>query len=220
MVEHLLLVQINQHSSLDRAPDSGALDFTRLKYDVAVRQHDRPSQGAQVRHRIQGAGEKPARKWIFKQELGHSQQLGVVVESGAEILQTAQVIRQALRLAPAAEDLPIARALRGAEHQLQPVAKIRRETIVIQQRIVHVQQKYHLAGIQHGAAFSIVGSCQVSSPPTIFTAAAGPHVPGSYCMTGTAAVRMGSITCQAASTLSSCVNSAVSPRMASPSRRS
>src|SRR5271165_4345885 len=144
----------------------------------------------------------------------------MVIEAGSKLLQAAQVIRQTERLAPAAENVPVASALRRTEGKFQPVAKLRRETIVIEQRIVHIEQKYHRAGVQHGEVFSMSGSCQVSSPSTIFAAAAGPHVPGSYSMTGGLAVRMGSITCQAASTLSSWVNSARSPRMASPSRRS
>src|SRR6202795_3922516 len=173
-----------------------------------------------MRHRRQCARKQPACKRVFQQELRHFQQFRAVIEAGSKLLQAAQVIRQPKRRAPARENIPIAGALRGAERTLQPVAKIRRETIVIQQRIIYIEQKYYFAGVQHGAVFSIVGSCHVSSPSTMLAAAAGPQAPCSYSMTGGIAVRMGSTTCQAASTLSSCVNSPVSPRMASPSRRS
>ena len=55
---------------------------------------------------------------------------------------------------------------------------------------------------------------RVDPPPV------GPHVPGSYGCTGVGVFRIGSTTCQAASTASSRANSIASPSIASPSSRS
>jgi hypothetical protein len=92
MVEYFLLVHVDQNAPLDRGPYSGVLNLARLEHDVAVRQHDRRSQGAQVCYRFHGAWKQPAGEWIFEQELGHLQQLGVVVEPGSEVLHAAQVV--------------------------------------------------------------------------------------------------------------------------------
>lgn len=41
VVQHLLLVNIDQHSTVDRVPQSGALDFARLENHIAIGQDDR-----------------------------------------------------------------------------------------------------------------------------------------------------------------------------------
>jgi hypothetical protein len=127
----------------------------------------------------------------------------MVVESGAKRLQAGQVIGQPELLAQAAEDRPVALAFRDAERLFQPLAEIRGKAVVVQQGVVHVQQKNHLPGAQHGEDFSVTGSCQVSPAFTTSAAAPGPHAPGSYSSTGRLAVNAGSTTRQAASTQSS-----------------
>src|SRR4029077_1175169 len=103
----------------------------------------------------------------------------------------AQVVGEAERRAPLRENVPIARALRGAERALETLAQVGRETIVVQQRVVHVQQEYR-AVLQHGVDFSICGSCQVSPPSMSLSAAAGPQLPGSYSATGRPPLKTGS----------------------------
>src|SRR5207253_1929991 len=118
------------------------------------------------------------------------------------------------------ENGPIAIALTGAEGLFQACAEIRAEPIVVEKRVIDIQQEHDLAFAQHGAVSSGLGSCQPSSPVTTARAPAGPQVPGSYSATGTELWSIGSTTRHAASTPSSRVKSAASPRMASPSRRS
>ena len=47
--------------------------------------------------------------------------------------------------APATKNIPVAGAFSGTEGALEGVAEIHGEAIVIQQRVVNVHQKYHLA---------------------------------------------------------------------------
>src|SRR3982074_2620144 len=144
----------------------------------------------------------------------------MVVETGAKCLQAAQVIGKPLLLAQSAEDRPVARTLGSAERQFQTVAEICGKAVVVQQGVVHVQQKNDSGAGQHGEDVSGSGSCHASASLTTSFAAEGPQVPDSYSSTGLPAVNTGATTRHAASTESSWVNSEVSPRMASPSRRS
>src|ERR1700723_299596 len=220
MVEYTLLVQINHDPALHRIPYSRALNLARLEHDVAVRQHHGAAESAQVGDGLEGSREQPCCERIFQQKFRHCQQVRMIVQSGAKYLQASQVVGKPQLFAQTAEDGPITRAFRGAESLCQAVAEICGKAIVVQQGVVHVQQKNRLPGVQHGEDLSVTGSCQVSPSFTISAEAPGPQVPGSYSSTGVPAVHTGSTTRQAASTLSSWVNSEVSPRMASPSRRS
>src|ERR1700692_2885896 len=99
-------------------------------------------------------------------------------------------------------------------------SEIRNETIVVEKRIVDIEQEHDVTFVQHGRDSSGFGSCQPSWLATMARAATGPQGPGSYSATGAALVTIGSTTRHAASTPSSLVKSEASPRMASPSRRS
>src|ERR1700676_2970707 len=114
----------------------------------------------------------------------------MVIESAAKCLQASQVIGQSELFAQLRENRPIAPAFDRTERLFQARAEIRAEAVVVQQRVVHIQQKNNLLVVQHGKDFSGWGSCQLSPLPSRL-AAAGPHVPGSYSSTGGAAVKPG-----------------------------
>src|SRR5208283_3769953 len=156
---------------------------------------------------------------IVQEVFRHAQQVRIVIEPGAKRLQAAQIIGKSQSLAQGGEYLPVALPAASAERLLQTIAQIRAEAIVVQQGVVDIQQKNDLTG-QHGGDASFIGLRQVSAPRMTLCAAAGPQLPGSYCTTGSGSCNTGSTTRHAASTQSSCVNSDVSPRTASPSKRS
>src|SRR5204863_3057425 len=143
-----------------------------------------------------------------------------VVESDAEFLQRSQIVHIGQLLAQRCKNGPVPIALIGAESLFQARVEIGAEPIVVEKRVVDIEQEHDLAFAQHGAVSSGLGSCQPSSPATTARAAAGPQVPGSYSATGTELWSIGSTTRHAASTPSSRVKSEASPRMASPSSRS
>ena len=43
-VEHLFLVQVDEHPSLDGIPQTGALDLARLEHDIPIGQDDGRAQ--------------------------------------------------------------------------------------------------------------------------------------------------------------------------------
>src|ERR1039457_5902364 len=177
MVQYPLLVQVNEYPAVDRIPNSGAPDFARLEYHVAVRQDDRPAQAAQMIDGRQCSRIDQVRKRVLQQILRQVQQLRIAVEPGAKRLQTTQVIGDPKFFAKSAKDRPIALATAGAERQLQSIAEIRAESVVVEQGVVDIQQEDDAVG-QHGEVASGFGSCQVSSPPITLAAVAGPQLPG------------------------------------------
>ena len=107
------------------------------------------------------------------------QQRGLVVEARAEALQRGEVVGDAGFLAHRCVQCPIAVALRDAESALEMRTEVGAEAVVVEQRVVHVEQPYGRCVVQHGGLFSLTGSRQPSSPANKFPASAGPQVPGS-----------------------------------------
>src|SRR5258708_23998008 len=113
MGENAFIGQVEYEGASDRTPYSGGLYFARLENDVAVRQHHRTAQSVQVSHRLERAREQPCGKGVFQQKLRHGEQVRMVVESGSKRLQACQIIGEPQLLAQSAEDLPVARPVRG-----------------------------------------------------------------------------------------------------------
>ena len=74
----------------------------------------------------------------------------------------------------AAYSRPIAVALRDAESALEMRTEVGGEAVVVEQRVVDVEQPYGRCVVQHGGLFSLTGSRQPSSPANKFAASAGP----------------------------------------------
>src|SRR5437016_4491280 len=106
------------------------------------------------------------------------QQIRIVVESDAEFLQCSQIVHIGKLFAQRSKNGPVSIALIGAEGLFQAGAEIRAETIIVEKRVVDIEQEHDLLFAQHGAVSSGLGSCQPSSPATTARAAAGPQVPG------------------------------------------
>src|ERR1700680_738229 len=107
----------------------------------------------------------------------------MVIESTAKYLQPSQVTGQSELFAQLREDRPIAPAFDRTKRLFQARAEIRAEAVVVEQRVVHIQQKNNLLVVQHGKDFSGTGSCQLS-PLTSRLRGRGTHAPGSYSDTG------------------------------------
>jgi hypothetical protein len=86
MIEHAFLVQVDQHATVDRIPDSGALNLARLKYDIAVGEDDRLAHGLQVCDRRERVRKDSVGERVLQEELRHVEQVRIVVEPGAKQL--------------------------------------------------------------------------------------------------------------------------------------
>jgi len=96
LIEHLLLVHVDQHAPTHRFPQAGTLDLARLKHHVAVGQDHRRTHAAKVgndleRTRIQALGEG-----VVDQEARRQEQLFAVAADmfgiGAVALQRTQIV--------------------------------------------------------------------------------------------------------------------------------
>src|SRR6516162_7072731 len=76
--EHLLLVQVDEHSPLDRIPQSRPLYLARLKYDIAIGQDYRRPEGATVREHRQRSRIEAIDAGIIEEKKRATQQLRVI----------------------------------------------------------------------------------------------------------------------------------------------
>src|SRR5881275_1365795 len=94
-----------------------------------------------VPRRAQRARVEPVRKRVVHQEERHPQQLRIVEVLEAIALQRAQVVGVSELRAQLLENRPVAVAAGAAELALQMSAEIGLHGVVVEQRIVHVEQE-------------------------------------------------------------------------------
>jgi hypothetical protein len=150
-----------------------------LEDDVAVGEHDCASALTTEGSDVEGAWVEPFGERIVEDERAHMQQRGRVVEAGAESLQCCKIVGDAGFLAQRRIERPVAVALRNAKRGREMFTKVGGEAVVVEQRVVDVEQPYRRRIVQHGGLFSATGLRQPSSPVNTPSASPGPHVPGS-----------------------------------------
>jgi hypothetical protein len=180
LVERAFLVHADKHAAVERLPQARADDLARLEHDVAVGEHDGGETARAARSNgIERARIQPVGKRIIEDEFTDAKQSHVVFEPESETLQRGQVVRVAGLVAHGRVQRPVAVALLRTERLLEMRGEIRAEAVVVEQRVVDVEQPHRRRLAQHGGLFSGAGSCQPSSPANTAAAVAGPHVPGS-----------------------------------------
>src|SRR5579862_6926609 len=105
VIQRLFLVQIDEHGSIDRVPDPGALDLARLKHDISVRQHHRTAEALEMRDRGEGFRKEQPGKGKLQKVIRNLEKMRIVIESRAKRLQGAQVIRKSETRARFLEDI-------------------------------------------------------------------------------------------------------------------
>src|SRR3989440_10008685 len=150
-LQHLLLVQVNENAPVHRVPQAGALHLARLEAHVAVGEDDRGSEARTARQRSQRARVEPVRKRVVDQEERYPQQLRIVEVLEAIALQRAQIVGVPELRAQLLENRPVAVAAGAAELALQVGTEIGLHGVVVEQRIVHVEQEHDLRrALRHG----------------------------------------------------------------------
>src|SRR5471030_2965719 len=114
----------------------------RLEDHVAVRQQHHRAGRRQPRQRVQCARIQALGERIVEQEGRHAQQPRVAAGLLAETLQRAEVIDIAQFGAQRFEDVPVTRAAFGAELVFQPRAQVVLDTVVVEQRVVAIDQEH------------------------------------------------------------------------------
>src|SRR6185437_2938999 len=144
----------------------------------------------------------------------------LVAATHAELLHRTEVIGVADPVAQRFVDFAIELAASLAEYVRDVRVEVGVEGVVVQQRVVHVEQEHEVArGVHFAGVLLTTGSCQPPSAAISLSEAAGPQLPDSYWMTFSASSSAGSMIRHAASMPSSRPNSSASPRSASPSSR-
>ena len=141
IVEHAFLVDVDEHLAIDRGPQTGPLDFARLKDDVAVREDDDRSALAQMADgvecaRVDAVGERVVEE--IERDAEHTRLARML---DAIPLQRAEIVRVTELGPELLEDLPIALLTLDAERVDQMTAEILDHRVVVEQRVVDVEQK-------------------------------------------------------------------------------
>lgn len=128
----------------------------RLRSLVALTHEDRSLE----RLRVQAVLE-----WILQQERGHLHQLRIVLQPDAESLQRREVVGVSEIVPQLGVDLPVAIALGRTEGPLQMRTEIGRESVVVKQGVVDIEQERHVVCDYQGSVSSDdFRGCPPSSP--------------------------------------------------------
>ena len=130
-------------------------------------------------HRVQRAAVQPVGEWIVHQPVRDAEQSRIVHVLEPVAFQRAQIVGVAQFVAQFLEDLPVSLACGGAVLDADMHIQIGLHAIVVQQRVVDVEQE---DDVVHHCAVSLAGSGlrQGPSPPMSATASSGPQVPAWY----------------------------------------
>src|SRR5436190_19931286 len=141
VIRFLLLVHINQHAPGDGIGQSRATDLERLENDVAVRENDRGTPLLDMLNHLDRVREKTLSEGIIDEKIRNAQQIRGARMFGPIPLQSAEVIRIAQFGPQLLENEPIfLRSLR-ADFAGEVALQIGCHSIVIQQRVVYVEQE-------------------------------------------------------------------------------
>ena len=88
----LFLVNINEHAAVERRPKTGAIDFSRLEYRIAIGQNDRWTPLLDMLDRAKGAFIDPIAERIVHEPARHQQNSRIVHLLEPESLQCAEIV--------------------------------------------------------------------------------------------------------------------------------
>src|SRR5579883_744888 len=221
IVQHGLLVHVDQYAALYRIGDARYADLARLQYRIAIGQYDRRAESRYIRDGFERFRVQLFRERIIQQKLTQILGAHLVAAAHAETLERAEIIRIADLIAQLFVKIAIELAPGFAKSAFDVRIQIGVDAVVVQQCVVHVEQEDEVARRIHlpFPFFLTTGLCHPSSPAVSSSAAFGPQVPGLYCRTLSASFNAGSMMRHAASMPSSRPNNSALPRNASPSRR-
>src|SRR6266513_984875 len=141
VIKFLLLVHINQHAPGDGIGQSRTTDLERLENDVAVRENDRRTPLLDVVNYLDGVREKTLSKGIVDEKIRNAQQIWGARMFDPVRLQSAEVIRIAQFGPQLLENPPIFLRSLCADFAGEVALQIRCHSVVINQRVVYVEQE-------------------------------------------------------------------------------
>ena len=149
VLELLLLVDVDQHAAVDSVVQPGALDLARLEHHVAVAEdHGRPPCG-QPLDDVERAWIEAVRERVVQQERREHEHVGIARVLDPVALQRAQVVGVAELGAQRLEDRPVALLQHGPDRAREVTLEIGGDPIVVEQRVVDVEQEHDPISIRH-----------------------------------------------------------------------
>src|SRR5579863_8224194 len=146
VVEGRFFVNIDQYTSRYRGGQTGALNFMRLKDDVTVREDDGGAKFGQPFQHVDGGRKEAIRKRIIDEVAGHGEQLDLARVLIPIPLQRAEVVAISELGEKVIEDLPVAFTSGAAIRMFEMIFQIPLDSVVIQQRVVDVDQENDRVG--------------------------------------------------------------------------
>src|SRR5215470_11738398 len=140
VVELLLLVDVDEHSPLDRLEQTGALHLERLEDDIAVGQDHRRAESADVLERIERAREEPVRERIIDEVGRDRKQVRLARMLHAVALESAEVVGISELSAELLEYLPVLLLPPLTDFPGEVKFQVRSDPVVVDQRVVDVEE--------------------------------------------------------------------------------
>ena len=151
IVKLFLFVDVDEDTIVEGLPQAGSFHLARLEHGIAVGEDDGGPPLPHVRHHVQCPRIEAIGEGIIDQPTRHSQHLRSMQILRPVTLQRAEVIGVA-ELAPQLfENLPIAIAGGGAVGLFEVFAQMRLHPIVVDERVVDVEQEDDVGRLAHQA---------------------------------------------------------------------
>src|SRR6266566_3861424 len=141
LIQHFFLMDEDQHVTVHGLPDAGALDLARLEDDVAVGEDHCRAPLAEPFEDVERPGIEAIGERVVDQVRRHRHEVHVLGVLGPVALQRAEIIPIAELDEQRFEDRPVPITRRGAELTLEMALEVVLNAIVVQQRVVHVDQE-------------------------------------------------------------------------------
>ena len=134
--------------NVSKSPERCHLE--RLEHHVAVRQDRHLAPAARVLDRVERGREEAVRERVVEQEEGHVEEVRAMDVFHPEALQRAEIVRVAQLAAQLLEELPVALVLPVADLLRQVAAHVGHHVIVVDQRVVDVEEGDHSVARHRG----------------------------------------------------------------------
>src|SRR4026209_1887684 len=154
IVQFLLFMNINQDIPADGIEYSGLFDLSRLEHDIPVGEEDGSPPLFDALNHFEGIGVQPLGEWIMNQKMRDRQQMRVARVLSAVPLKSPQVIRIAQLPSQLFEDRPVSFLPLVADFALKITPQVFCYPIVVQQRIIHVEEKDNVRRYSHAGSIA------------------------------------------------------------------
>ena len=143
-------MDVDEGLSRHRLQQARPLDLAGLEDYVPVGEEDDRSPLPEVLDHVERGGEEAVGERVVGEEERDLQEVHVVRALHPVPLEGAQVVRIAQLRTQDLEDLPVPLLPVGADLALQVPSEIEDDPIVVEERVVHVEEEHHV-GAGHGA---------------------------------------------------------------------